>query len=64
VLPFGAPQEVRDQVAERIRIFAKGGGFVFNTIHNIQAKTPIDNLMTMFNTINAVRGLPAAKAAA
>jgi hypothetical protein len=64
VLPFGTAEEVREQVEERIRIFGHGGGFVFNTIHNIQASTPIENLMTMFNTINAVRGLPPAQAVA
>ncbi|MEO8410484.1 MAG: uroporphyrinogen decarboxylase family protein, partial [Propionivibrio sp.] len=35
VLPFGTPQEVRDQVLERCRIFSPGGGFVFNAIHNV-----------------------------
>ncbi len=50
-LPFGTPDEVRQEVADRIRVFAPGGGFVFNTIHNIQAKTPVDNLMAMFDTV-------------
>ncbi|MFB3879867.1 MAG: uroporphyrinogen decarboxylase family protein [Armatimonadota bacterium] len=49
-LPFGTPDEVRREVAERIRIFAPGGGFIFNTIHNIQAKTPIQNLLAMFES--------------
>ncbi len=47
-LPFGTPKEVRDQVAERMRAFAPGGGYVFNSIHNIQAKTPVDNILAMF----------------
>lgn len=63
VLPFGTPQEVRQQVEERVRTFGKGGGFVFNTIHNIQAQVPTENLMAMFNTLNAVRGLPALQTA-
>jgi uroporphyrinogen-III decarboxylase len=50
-LPFGSPDDVSRQVAERIRIFAPGGGYVFNTIHNIQAKTPIENLMAMFDAV-------------
>ena len=50
-LPFGTPDEVRDQVRQRIDIFAPGGGFVFNTVHNIQALTPIENLVAMFETI-------------
>jgi len=50
-LPFGTPEEVRKEVTERCQIFGKGGGFVFNTIHNIQSKVPIENLMTMFQTV-------------
>lgn len=50
-LPFGAPEEVRDEVRERIRVFGPGGGFVFNTIHNVQPNTPVENLLTLFETI-------------
>jgi hypothetical protein len=50
-LPFGTPDEVRRQVAERLRIFGLGGGFVFNAIHNIQALTPARNLEAMFDTV-------------
>ena len=52
-LPFGTPDEVRHQVRERIDTFAPGGGFVFNTVHNIQALTPIVNLVAMFETIQS-----------
>lgn len=52
-LPFGTPDEVREQVEERVRIFSPGGGFVFNTIHNVQANTPVENLLAMYK---AVRG--------
>ena len=54
-LPFGTPQEVRDQVRERIDIFGPGGGFVFCTIHNIQANTPIENVLAMFEVVRAYR---------
>ena len=54
-LPFGTPDEVRGQVRERIDTFAPGGGFVFNTVHNIQALTPIENLVAMFETIKERR---------
>ncbi|MCC6239964.1 MAG: methyltransferase [Phycisphaerales bacterium] len=56
VLPFGTPEEVRQQVSERLRIFSKNGGFVFNTIHNIQAKTPIENLVAMLETRRQFNG--------
>lgn len=50
-LPFGTPEEVRAQVRERLDIFGKGGGFVFNPIHNVQAKVPIENLLAMYETV-------------
>ena len=50
-LPFGTSEEVRKQVEERLKIFNKGGGFVFNTTHNIQAKTPIENIISMLDVV-------------
>lgn len=50
-LPFGTPSEVSEEVKSRIDIFSKGGGFVFNTIHNIQADTPVENIEAMVNVI-------------
>jgi Uroporphyrinogen decarboxylase (URO-D) len=50
-LPFGTPAEVRQEVRERIGIFGPGGGFVFNPIHNVQAQTPVENVLAMFDTV-------------
>lgn len=50
-LPFGTPQDVRAEVRERLEIFGKGGGFVFNPIHNVQAKVPVENLLAMYETV-------------
>lgn len=52
-LPFGTPQEVRDEVRERLEFFSPGGGFVFNTIHNIVSGTPVENILAMFETVRA-----------
>jgi uroporphyrinogen-III decarboxylase len=54
-LPFGTPQEVRDEVRERIETFGPGGGFVFSTIHNLQANTPIANALAMFDVVKEYR---------
>jgi uroporphyrinogen decarboxylase len=51
VLPYGTPQKVRDEVHRNLDIFAPGGGFVFNTIHNIQADVPVQNLMAMWDAL-------------
>jgi len=50
-LPFGEPEEVRRQVAERVRIFNSKRGFVFSTVHNIQCNTPVDNILAMFEEL-------------
>ncbi len=50
-LPFGTPEEVREEVKQRLEIFMPGGGFVFNSVHNIQANTPIENLLAMWETV-------------
>ena len=49
--PFGKPDEVREQVAERVNIFSQKNGFVFSTIHNIQCATPIENVLAMFEAL-------------
>ncbi len=50
-LPFGTPDEVRVEVLERCRIFSPGGGFVFNAIHNVQARTPIPNMVALLDAV-------------
>jgi len=47
-LPLGTPDEVRNQVRKRIQIFGPGGGFVFNTIHNVQPLVPIENVLALY----------------
>lgn len=48
VLPFGTPEEVRQEVKKRVGDLAPGGGFVFASIHNIQAEVPPENIVAMF----------------
>ena len=55
-LPFGTPTEVRAQVTDRLRAFSPGGGFVFNTIHNVQARTPVANIVAMVDAIRDFNG--------
>jgi hypothetical protein len=55
ILPFGTPEEIRSQVKERMQIFGIGGGYIFNTIHNIQRGTPIENLLALFDAVKEFR---------
>lgn len=58
VLPEGSPEEIEAQVKERLRIFAPGGGFVFATVHNIQANIPPENIIATFETVKKYRAYP------
>jgi hypothetical protein len=48
---FGTPQEVKDQVRRQCEILNKNGGFVFNTVHNIQANVPFENVVAMLEAL-------------
>jgi uroporphyrinogen-III decarboxylase len=54
-LPFGTPEQVAGEVRSRIEKFGPHGGFVFNAVHNIQARVPIANLMAMIETFDRYR---------
>jgi len=48
-LAFGTPQQVAAEVAESLRVFAPGGGFVLAPVHNIQAGVPSENVIALFD---------------
>jgi uroporphyrinogen-III decarboxylase len=57
-LPFGTPEDVRSQVREHMRIFGLKGGFVFNPIHNVQARVPLENLLALYQAVRDFRTYP------
>jgi hypothetical protein len=54
-LPFGTPDEIGQQVRDRLATFSPGGGFVFNAVHNIQANVPAENLLALFDAVRKWR---------
>jgi uroporphyrinogen decarboxylase len=50
-LPHGTPEQVKDEAKRNIEALAPGGGFVFNTIHNIQADVPPENVIALYETL-------------
>ena len=56
VLPFGTPQQVREQVLSRCQVFSQSGGYVFNTVHNVQAQTPVENIVAMVKAVREFNG--------
>ena len=55
-LPYATPQKVREEVLRLCEIFNKDGGFVFNTVHNVQANVPITNLVAMIDAVKEFNG--------
>jgi hypothetical protein len=54
-LPFGTPDEIKKEVIERTKVFSQKNGFIFNTIHNIQCNTPVENVLAMFDALKKIR---------
>ena len=51
---FWTPEEVKDQVKRQCEILNKNGGFVFNTVHNIQANVHFGNIVAMLEALKEV----------
>jgi uroporphyrinogen decarboxylase len=51
VLPRGTPDQVKEDVRRNLDALAPGGGYVFNTVHNIQADVPPENLVAMWDAV-------------
>jgi len=50
ILPFGTPEEVAAETRRIISILGAGGGYILNSVHNIQAEVPPENIVAMFET--------------
>jgi hypothetical protein len=48
---FGTPAQVKEQVKSQCDILNTNGGFVFNTVHNIQANVPFANVIAMLEAL-------------
>ncbi len=55
VLPFGSEDDVRAEVIRRIEDLGPGGGFVWASVHNIQAQVPLENIVAAFDTARSHR---------
>jgi hypothetical protein len=54
VFAFGTPAQVKEQVKRQCDILNKNGGFIFNTVHNIQANVPFENVVAMLETLKGL----------
>jgi len=51
-LRTGTPAEVVNEVQERIRVLGEGGGYILASSHHIQADTPVENVLAMYDLAN------------
>jgi uroporphyrinogen decarboxylase len=49
-LPFGTVEEVRQEVLDNLRILGAGGGYIIAPCHNLQAVSPVENILAMYQT--------------
>jgi len=54
VLAFGSPDDVKKQVMEQCKVLSPNGGFIFNTVHNIQANIPVENIVVIIDTLKQI----------
>jgi len=57
VFASGTPSQVAGQVRRQCEIFGENGGFIFNSVHNVQANVPVENVVSMFETLKSIRNL-------
>jgi uroporphyrinogen decarboxylase len=53
ILPLGLPEEVEAHVRQQVGILKRGGGFVFQQVHNVLADAPPENVVAMFDAVNS-----------
>jgi len=53
-LPFGSPEDVRREVASRIKVLGKNGGLILGPTHHVQLDTPLENFWAMVETITGI----------
>jgi uroporphyrinogen decarboxylase len=49
ILPFASPDIIREEVRKNMGHFKSGGGYVFNSVHNLQYGIPPENIAALFD---------------
>lgn len=57
-LPFGTPDDVKRETLDALRYLAPGGGFVYGTSHFALYDVPIENVITLYETVGRYGAYP------
>ena len=49
-LPLGSPDDVRNEVRQRVNTMSANGGYILSSSHHIQSDTPLENVLAMYET--------------
>lgn len=49
-MPFGTPEDVRQEVMDNFNILGAGGGYILAPCHNLQSITPLENILALYET--------------
>ncbi len=52
LLPFGTIREIKSEVTKILEILSDNGGYIVAPSHNIQAGTPVENIIAFYDTVN------------
>jgi uroporphyrinogen-III decarboxylase len=55
MLPFSSPKKIKEHVLKNCEFFSRIAGSVYNTVHNVQANVPIENIIVMIDGLNEFR---------
>jgi uroporphyrinogen decarboxylase len=50
-LPFGTPEQAKEEVITRLKTIGRNGGLLIGPTHNVQLDTPLENFWSMLDTI-------------
>jgi uroporphyrinogen decarboxylase len=56
-LPFGTPEEVRQEIRERAKIMGRGGGYILQSSHTVLEDVPIENIVAYIEQVRRMAGL-------
>jgi uroporphyrinogen decarboxylase len=56
-LPFGTPEEVRQEIRSRVELLGRGGGYILQSSHTILEDVPLDNVVAYIEEVRHIAGM-------
>ncbi len=50
-LPFGSKEDVKKEVLHRLKVMTPGGGFIISPSQHLLTEIPLENIVTMYETV-------------